>query len=306
MNKDLFFQLLKLFWKSKKRKIFPNTSWIYPHGIERQYLSWLVKKMKTLTAVTRQYAKPNLSIWVKQQYKNDAEVADLREALKRAYEENFKDKELEEAIRGYGEELNKQNKKQWEKYSLLAVGFAFTGEEQWLNLALTEWTAMNTEILKNLGAEYIQKVNLLISQAVQQGLTYRAVMGQLEVLGLNYSEKKLKMIAVDQIGTLNGLITKFRQLDVGIEQYTWNTQRDERVRGNPSGKYPKARPSHWAMQGKICKWLDNSVYSNDGITWLPRTNDMPLVSVGMAFLCRCTGLPRIQELLNRAGESENS
>lgn len=62
---------------------------------------------------------------------------------------------------------------------------------------------------------------------------------------------------------------------LGIKKYRWRHSRDERVRGNPGGKYPKARPSHWAREGKIYSWND------------PPPGGHP----GMDYQCRCTAEP---------------
>jgi hypothetical protein len=59
-----------------------------------------------------------------------------------------------------------------------------------------------------------------------------------------------KMIARTQISTFNSLTTKARAQNLGIEKAIWRTAKDERVRGNPGGKYPNAKPSHWDLEGK--------------------------------------------------------
>ena len=53
----------------------------------------------------------------------------------------------------------------------------------------------------------------------------------------------------------------------------WRSYFDERVRGNPSGKYPKAEPSHWARNGKAFRWDS------------PPEGGAP----GEEVLCRCYG-----------------
>ncbi|WP_345820488.1 hypothetical protein ABC766_00295 [Methylobacterium fujisawaense] len=75
--------------------------------------------------------------------------------------------------------------------------------------------------------------------------------------------------------TFNAVLNQFRQTQAGITQYEWWTRQDERVRGRPGGLYPKARPSHWARQGRIFSW---STPPEDG-------------HPGEAHGCRCVARP---------------
>jgi hypothetical protein len=120
------------------------------------------------------------------------------------------------------------------------------------------------------------------------------------------------LIAVDQIGKLNGQLTKQRQMEGGIDVYVWQTARDERVRGRPGGTNPNAVPSHWEMEGMYCKWSDNSVYADPAIdvvrdekrgeiisiNWKPRNALMPLSIPGEAIRCRCTAAPVWESFLS--------
>lgn len=68
------------------------------------------------------------------------------------------------------------------------------------------------------------------------------------------SREKARLLAVDQVGKLNGRLDQYRQQQVGGSRYRWRTSKDERVAGNPSGRYPHATPSHWAREGKTYRW----------------------------------------------------
>ena len=58
-----------------------------------------------------------------------------------------------------------------------------------------------------------------------------------------------KFVARNQIQNFNSILTKTRAQNLGIQKAIWVTSHDERVRGNPGGKYPNARPSHFALDG---------------------------------------------------------
>lgn len=111
------------------------------------------------------------------------------------------------------------------------------------------------------------------------------------------SDGRAKVLARDQTSKMNTSITSIRQQNLGIEWYIWKTVEDEAVVGRPGGLYPKGtklHKNHWIMQDKICKWDDDSVYSDDnGKTWKPRTEEMPKNQPGQDIMCRCRAAPYI-------------
>ena len=111
--------------------------------------------------------------------------------------------------------------------------------------------------------------------------------------GISY--RRARIIARDQTAKLNSALTQGRMADAGIETYIWSTSEDERVRGNPTGLYPKALPSHYVMNGKVCRWDDPTVWLENG-EWVKRAGDAPYLHPGMAIMCRCVAIPNWDEL----------
>ena len=109
------------------------------------------------------------------------------------------------------------------------------------------------------------------------------------------SDNRAKVIARDQTAKMNTSITAMRQRAIGIEMYVWETSRDERVVGKPGGLYKrisKLHRNHWMMQGKVCRWDDPTVYSDDkGKTWKKRVPEMPQNHPGQDIMCRCRPAP---------------
>ncbi len=93
------------------------------------------------------------------------------------------------------------------------------------------------------------------------------------------ADRRARLIARDQIATLNGKVTAARHKQIGIAEYEWSTSNDERVRGDPGGLYPKAKPSHHARDGKVFR------YSK------PPDGGHP----GEAINCRCVAVPVIPD-----------
>jgi SPP1 gp7 family putative phage head morphogenesis protein len=84
-----------------------------------------------------------------------------------------------------------------------------------------------------------------------------------------------RLIARDQSSKFWGTLNRIRQEQAGVTEYEWWTCQDERVRGNPEGLYPKARPSHWDRHARIFRW-DR-----------PPSDGHP----GEPIMCRCVARP---------------
>jgi|GEM_PF-1110486 len=109
--------------------------------------------------------------------------------------------------------------------------------------------------IQGLNDDVAKRVEAKIMTAVLSGLAAPALAKILsETFG--WAMKRAKFIARDQIETFNGNLNKFRQQQLGVTKYKWSTAMDERVRGNPDGRYPHARPSHWAREGETFSWDD--------------------------------------------------
>ena len=191
------------------------------------------------------------------------------------------------------------NVKEWAKHTtrILGLSFSNTVGDWWPDLR-TRWADRNYDLIKRLARDYIGRINDHVERAVTNGWSYKSLMKDIQSMGEGMTGGRARLIARDQVGKLNGQLTQAQQTEVGIDAYEWDTAGDERVRGRSGGKYPDAVPSHWAMQGMLCRWDDASVYSDDGgRTWHQRGTDMPDGHPGDDIQCRCTAIPQMSDLL---------
>lgn len=111
------------------------------------------------------------------------------------------------------------------------------------------------------------------------------------------SYRRAKLIARDQTSKLTAALNQHRQMAVGIETYIWETVRDERVVGNPTGISPTGNSKHgdhYHMRGQLCRWDDPTVYSPDnGVTWKARPREWSQRHPGEDIQCRCFASPVI-------------
>lgn len=199
------------------------------------------------------------------------------------------------------------NKKQWNKSTKKTLGFPYESNENWRNEVFRQWALENYTLLRRYGTDFIARINEIVSRGVRAGISVKDIMKEIKN-AKNMTKNKAKLLARDQVGKLTGELTKRRQTEAGINYYRWSTAKDERVRGRPGGRYPKAIPSHWAMEGKLCRWDDDSVYAdmsdvikdkkgNVKINWKKRTGKMPKATPGEQILCRCTAIPFMIDII---------
>lgn len=137
----------------------------------------------------------------------------------------------------------------------------------------------NIILINSIPEQYLYRVEQVIMAGLQSGLLSEALKAELQKI-YNTTRNRAKLIASDQMGKINSRMTEVRQKNLGIVNYQWSTAQDERVRGNPNGRYPKAKYSHYHRHGKIFSWNK------------PPPDGHP----GQAVRCRCVAIPVLEYL----------
>jgi SPP1 gp7 family putative phage head morphogenesis protein len=128
------------------------------------------------------------------------------------------------------------------------------------------WSREGAELIGKVERETIDEIAELTARAVANGDTD---LGAILEQRFGIARRRANLIARDQIGKLNSRITRARQEEFGITEYTWSTAGDERV-----------RPLHRKRDGKRFRWSD------------PPSDGAP----GEPIQCRCVAIPIIPGL----------
>lgn len=179
-------------------------------------------------------------------------------------------------------------KKPWQRIAEAQTGVDLFKSEPWLDPLLESWAAANAQLIQSIPQRYLEQVAQTAQTMVRQGRSLKQFKEYL-VREYGLADSRAKLIARTEVAKLNGQISKARQEALGIPEYTWLTAADERVRA-----------SHRALQGKICRWDDPSVYRNDGETkWRPRSGIGGYIGdPGEDFQCRCVSVARVEAVLD--------
>lgn len=290
----------------------PTTEMGWPAAIQASYAKLLVDTMQGLNRAFFPEVKRQLPGWIDEAaraHRVDGEIrldgffmdmSVLKDKLTNMVKTWFGEKtSLTVAVFGVGNKTNRFNLGRVQGNIESVVKASFYPNEPWVTGTIKEWSETNLDLVKSLTGEYIVKMNETVQSAVVSGKTYQAVMDDLLRMGQGLTVARAKLIAVDQLGKLYGALTMARYQEAGLDLYEWRTSQDERVRGKPGGKYPNARPSHWAIHGMVCKWSNGSVWRQPGSkVWSPRPGSVPLGIPGFPIRCRCHAKPIWAELVS--------
>jgi len=146
----------------------------------------------------------------------------------------------------------------------------------------------NVALITAMGDDTLDDVYSTLAEVFPEGLRVERLAKLLESR-FEVSESRAKLIARDQTGKLNAQFSEARNRELGVTRYVWQTSGDERVRGNPDGKWPKGM--HYDLNGKTFSYDDPPVTNEAGDTNNP----------GEDYQCRCSALPVIEDVLASLG-----
>lgn len=160
-------------------------------------------------------------------------------------------------VRSIGDSVRSAIDGNWQKAINQAIGVnvALPGTDMSSNV--DAWAEENTALITNLTQSYLSKVTTAVNSGFRDGLSWRDISKNIQA-ETGVAKRRADLIARDQVATMNMQVTKQRAADLEIKQFVWRTMEDQRVRGNPSGRYPKANPSHYARNGKTYNWSDGA------------------------------------------------
>jgi hypothetical protein len=323
-NKDAFLTLLTMRRKQMnegnraKTKMPAPLPWLYPWAVERAYRDYIKGIMKQFIDITQKEIMPNLPAWLGENNdgirtdveEEEGETSTLREiasaflifaGLDRILFSGAGVRSTKLEIKRYGIRTEAFNSKEWKKQTKRILGVPYDITDPFIASAVEAWAMSNFELIRSMEQRYIKDLNQIVLNGVQRGSTSQAISRQIRALDRGLKGYQADRLARDQIGKLNGVLTRQRQQAVGITTYIWVTAGDERVRGNPAGPFKGAVPSHYVMSGEICRWDNPNVYWN-GVKWVNRTGRMPKAHPGEEIQCRCTGLPNWSTLIEEADQ----
>jgi SPP1 gp7 family putative phage head morphogenesis protein len=267
--------------RNRRRKEYRVPIQRYPRPVQLQYLSGLRRLLNVSEEIIREIIFPDLN---KIALSGAEYVTRKVDNVRIAVEQNISAAEIEMLTTRAGKQLSQFNANEINKQLRSVIGIDLIREEPWLAEHIRMFRTENVNLVTSLRGTQLDDLENILARGFRQGLRAEAMRDQL-INRFDVSKSKASLIARDQVGKLNGELTQLRQESIGVTSYIWRASLDERVRGNPAGHYPKARPSHYARDGKRFKWSE------------PPQEDQYDGHPGIPINCRCRAEPDLSFLI---------
>ncbi len=247
-----------------RRKTRPKSKRIpvqaFPLGQERDYTRTLLALVRAIHSI----AKPRLMEWYKDNRRSDSHadakqpLAKVISGIKFEIEKKLSRSQVRPGLIAQGGRVAAFNRNAMNAQfkAVLAIDPFVAAKQVGIEREEIEIFAINnSQLIESIGSQYLDEVQQKTMEALNSGLRPEDYAEDLQKR-FDVTESRARLIARDQMGKLNGALTQARQTSLGIDRYIWRTAKDERVRGDPAGKYPDAIPSHFALEGLMFSWSD--------------------------------------------------
>ncbi len=223
-----------------------------PKGIEVGYQAFLVSIQKQINALIRKSLPELYSLLdlvrvdaIRNDGPSDGVVTAF-DAM-RASIRNLSAKTdgiLRIGVQNFGEKTAQFNDAKYDDslMDLIGIGDVTASIEQGI---LEGWVTENTQLVRNMNVQQVGKLETLFLRSLRDGSRSAQVVGDVAAIlgGDGESINRARLIARDQIGKLDGQLTRQKQTEAGVDGYAWRGALDGRE-----------RPSHVAREGLIFKW----------------------------------------------------
>lgn len=179
-----------------------------------------------------------------------------------------------------GQDVSTFNRRQFGQQMKIAIGIDPFVADPNLAAQIDAFVADNVALIKSLKADQLSRVEGIVLRGLRSGTRVETLRKEIQE-SFGISRRRAELIATDQVNKLNAELTRSRQQQVGITEYTWSTSRDERV-----------RPGHRELQGTVQKWSKPPITN-------PKTGGR--AHPGGDPRCRCQAIPKVDTLLEQLG-----
>lgn len=266
----------------------PPPKW--PHGSRLRYSVALSALLRAVDEAVRTVLLPRLPAILGDALADidradapadDADAA--TKALRAQLASEASDLRLGAMARDVAENAKASTRKSLGNHFKLALGFDPLPVAEDLAAHVEAFTLDNVRLIRGMVDTELTQIEGAVLRGVREGKRVRDVAREIQQIA-RVTKSRAELIAVDQIGSITGELTRVRQSKLGIERYRWSSSKDERV-----------RPRHVELDGTVHSWSDPPVVDlRTGRTAHP----------GGDYRCRCAALPELGDVFALLGVEE--
>ncbi len=262
----------------------------YPASAEREFTRVMNSYMKLLNESFKKHL-PEVIKSYKKQLRGDSRfdnANDLDNDIKREFmdislelEQKIKDFGIRDYIEKVGETTKNSSLREWKRAIKDTLGVDLLDDYyngDFYAEQIRRWVDENVVKIQSIHSSTLDDMHDIILKGYLEGKTTSRIQKDIQER-YRVNRNKARMLARDQVSTLNAQITQLQQKDAGCDRYRWSTSKDGRV-----------RDCHAELDGKIISWDDPPEM------WY-ETKSMGIVYTGRFchpgedYCCRCVAIP---------------
>lgn len=262
----------------------------YPDSAEREYKRIANGYMRLLNETLAENL-PEIMDAYKLHLHGDSrydDARDLEDMVRRVFQKIAQQLEQKLARYGLADMIGKVSKltkntslREWKKAVHETLGIDLLSDYYsgaFYESAIRRWVDENVLRIQSIPKDTLGEMQEIILSGFRKGETITSITKEIQN-SYKVSRNRAKMIARDQVATLNSQITKMQQEDAGCKYYRWSDSRDSRV-----------RDCHRALNGKVFSWDDPpEMWYNTKSRG--RVNTGRRCHPGEDICCRCIAIP---------------
>lgn len=253
---------------------------IYPRGAEREFQRLTEAYMRLLgDSIKENLLKFQDAMEPDGDIRSDG-VSDQLAAIQRALsstglelQKKTESFNLRQKLESFANRTRKLTIREWKKAVRVTLGIDiledyYSGE--FYREAMETWINKNIDLITRIPRDALGEMRTLVQEAYKTGAPTPSIAKEIqEAYGI--SKSRARLLARDQIAKLNSDLARQQQKDAGVNEYTWSSSGDGRV-----------RKGHKKLNGKRFSWNDPPVVDE-------RTGRR--AHPGEDYQCRCVALP---------------
>jgi SPP1 gp7 family putative phage head morphogenesis protein len=256
-----------------------------PRGIERTYLRDILRLLRPAQELVQQLLierMPEIEAEALQSFDSnrlDTYVDTIERSMGDArlrYGQIVTELETTNTVSGAGGHLNLFNRNQNARQFKRLLGIDVFALDPDLTASIQAFTRDNVAMIESIPSQYFREIENTALRNLRAGRRFSEWKGEL-FNRYDVSRSRAALIARDQTNKFNGQLNRARQQNLGIDDYTWRTSEDERV-----------REEHEALNGRVFSYTDPKRQPPEG-------------HPGEPIQCRCQAEPNVEAALERMG-----
>ncbi|MCK5601790.1 minor capsid protein [Candidatus Pacearchaeota archaeon] len=245
-------------------------------GLERKYSRRVLAILEPYFTDLRERLIPKIPSIVTQ-YNNEVRFDTYGEVITKAIRDitigialQIPDSKIKAMAEDQAEDISDFNKNQLNGQFKSVLGINPLIDEPYLQPQIDSFVERNAALITDVPEQSISRIEAKIRTNVEKG---KSIDNLTAIISseIGIAENRARLIARDQTNKFLGKLNELRQTEAGVDEYTWSTSKDERVRA-----------SHEAHDGQTFSWSEP-----------PSDTGHP----GEDINCRCVAIPVFDDFL---------